>query len=488
MAIAYELVSPEQQWQWQWPAAPCSLFGVWRLAFGLRHNPVLIPLSFFSLDSLPMGPENHRWAVKHFSLPTNKRQMVELSGLFSFKVFFVLLRETFESAIVISILLSFLKQNFTANEEAATAHRIHVDAHVYRSLQLQVWLGAVLGLSICLAIGAVFIALFYLIGENYWSKYERVWEAVFSILSSVVISLMGLSLLRINTMQRKWQAKLSKDMAKQFEQDPTGIDDGEVLGQGAKRGIKHWFKQYAEKYSLMVLPMVTLLREGLEAIFVISGVSASEPASSLPLSIVLAFTIGSLIGVTLYKGGNRMKLQLFLIGSTCFLYIVSAGLMSRGVWFFELETFVQRCHGQDMNEVGNGPGSYDIANTVWHVNCCSGMNDGGWMLLNALVGWQNTATYGSILSYWGYWAFVIIMLKVKLFQERNGYIPFIPLKWQLRKILKRYNVIRYNMENNRTYGAPEYDSINDHELDETHNDAISEENQTASTGLLLSHD
>lgn len=419
---------------------------------------------------------------------------MNLTSLISFKVFFVLLRETFESAIVISILLSFLKQNFTTNEHRAEENRVHIDKAVYRSLQLQVWLGAFIGLAICLAIGAVFIALFYLIGTNYWTTYERVWEAVFSVLSSFIISVMGLSLLRMNSMQKKWQAKLSKDMAKQFATDPTGVDEEDIVeGPQHKRGIRGWFKKYAEKYSLMVLPLVTLLREGLEAIFVISGVSASEPVSSLPLSIILAFTIGSLIGVSLYKGGNKMKLQIFLIGSTCFLYIVSAGLMSRGVWFFELEQYVQRCNGQDMTEVGNGPGSYDIANTIWHVNCCSGVNDGGWMLLNALVGWQNTATYGSILSYWAYWAFVIAMLKIKLFQERNGYLPFIPLKWQLRKILKRYHIIKYNLENNETYGvihSVEYNSINDHEL---HNQqqsasqlhgASDVEPGTDSTGLL----
>jgi high-affinity iron transporter len=419
------------------------------------------------------------------------------SEIFSLKVFFVLLRETFESAIVISILLSFLKQNFTTNAARADVHRIHVDAKVYRSLQLQVWIGALLGLSICLAIGAVFIALFYMIGENYWSKYERIWEAVFSVLSSLIISVMGLSLLRINTMQRKWQAKLSKGMAKQFENNPTGVDDAEAVDQleheldcKKKSGIKAWFKKYAEKYSLMVLPMVTLLREGLEAIFVISGVSASEPVSSLPLSIILAFTIGTVIGVFLYKGGNKMKLQLFLIGSTCFLYMVSAGLMSRGVWFFELEQYVQRCHGQDMTEIGDGPGSYDIVNTVWHVNCCSGVNDGGWMLLNALVGWQNTATFGSILSYWGYWAFVIFLLKIKLFQERHGYIPFIPIKWQLRKILKRYHIIKYNLENNVTYAAvqsdvSEYNSIGvPPVIDDSGVDVINENDSTPLTGLI----
>ncbi|CCH41096.1 Plasma membrane iron permease [Wickerhamomyces ciferrii] len=397
-----------------------------------------------------------------------------LGDLFSLKVFFILLRETFESAIVISILLSFLKQNFTKpvqNEDGEVIdHVLTIDKKVYRHLKVQVWLGGFFGLFICGLIGAVFIALFYLVGENYWSKYERNWEAIFSILSSLFISLMGLSLLRVNQMQKKWEVKLGINMKKQFgnEHQPIVDDEGTILSDEAdiiaqqshghkqqRRGLKYWFNKMTDKYQLMILPMVTLLREGLEAIFVVSGVSASEPASTLPLSIISALALGSLIGWSIYKGGSKMKLQIFLIFSTCFLYLVSAGLMSRGVWFFELEEYVQRCHGQDMSEVGTGPGSYDVTNVIWHVNCCSGLTDGGWMLLNALFGWTNTATYGSIISYNVYWIFIIVLLKIKLFQERRGYIPFIPIKWQLKKIAKRYEIIKFNLQHNSKYKYPE---------------------------------
>lgn len=440
-----------------------------------------------------------------------------MSGdLFSLKVFFILLRETFESAIVISILLSFLKQNFTkqvVNDDGSQQTTLTIDKKIYRHLQAQVWLGGFFGLFICLLIGSVFVALFYIIGENYWSKYERNWEAIFSVISSLIISIMGLSLLRINQMQKKWQVKLGKNMRKRFETQEQVDEDGIIVNSETDaishrkklKGLKGKLKRLTEKNSLMILPMVTLLREGLEAIFVISGVSASEPASSLPLSIISALTLGSLIGVFLYKGGNKMRLQFFLIFSTCFLYLVSAGLMSRGVWFFELEQYVQKCHGQDMTEVGNGPGSYDVANTIWHVNCCSGINDGGWMLLNALVGWTNTATYGSVISYNLYWLFIVILLNVKLYQERHGYIPFIPIKWQLKKISKRYEIIKFNLENNDNYKRPEvelqsrdnsrnissngYNSVRGESVDNLQNtrlDVINDDNSDATTSLLAS--
>ena len=35
------------------------------------------------------------------------------------------------------------------------------------------------------------------------------------------------------------------------------------------------------------------------------------------------------------RGGNMASIQTFLIISTCFLYLVAAGLFSRAVWKFE---------------------------------------------------------------------------------------------------------------------------------------------------------
>lgn len=71
--------------------------------------------------------------------------------------------------------------------------------------------------------------------------------------------------------------------------------------------------------------------------------------------------------LTWLRGGSTTKLQLFLVISTCLLYLVAAGLFSRAVWFFEQHTWNQLV-GSDAAELGDGPGSYDIDQSVWHVN------------------------------------------------------------------------------------------------------------------------
>lgn len=394
--------------------------------------------------------------------------MIEFEDYFSIQIFFIILRETLETAIIISVLLSFINQrSHTHNSQISEQQDEHDVSHLEKvqgKLRFQVWFGAILGLTICLFIGLVFVTSFYLIGKDYWSYTERLWEGVFSLLSSLIITIMGVGLLRINkVMKVKWWVKLGdvynssdnhiEDAEGEEEIAKLGDDsspedsllggsseDTRVAGSSAalRRQKTDGKKQsFSKKYFLAILPLITTLREGLEAVVFIGGIGMSLPPTSIPLSILAGVSFGSLVGYLLYKGGNKMSLQYFLICLTCFLYIVSAGLMSRGVWFLELEHFVRMCEGTDPSETGSGPGSYDISKSVWHVNCCNGLKDGWWMVFNAIFGWTNSATYGSVATYISYWLLVIIWLEVKLYEEREGVLPLLPIRWQLRRIKKK---------------------------------------------------
>lgn len=373
---------------------------------------------------------------------------MDLTKYFSIQIFFIILRETLETAIIISVLLSFINKREPEDDSEQSQHIKSIN----KKLRLQVWLGAICGLLVCFLIGLVFIGFFYFVETDLWSYTERLWEGVFSLLSSVVITMMGVGLLRINkVMKIKWWIKLGSayhgeepqklDVGQILEADPLEADA--VAEEGLTRallGLKKPQESFSQRYFLAILPFVTTLREGLEAVVFIGGIGMSQPPSSLPLAVLAGLLLGSAIGLSLYKGGNKLSLQYFLIFSTCFLYMVSAGLMSRGVWFLELETYVRKCGGLDVSETGSGPGSYDVANTIWHVNCCNGLTDGWWMVANAIVGWTNTATYGSVFSYLAYWLSVSFWLRLRLYDERHGVLPFIPIKWQLNRIRKKLHI------------------------------------------------
>lgn len=136
------------------------------------------------------------------------------------------------------------------------------------------------------------------------------------------------------------------------------------------------------------------------------------------------------------------RLQPFLVASTCLLYMVAAGLFSRAIWLIEQQQW-NKVVGGDAAELGDGPGSYDIDRSIWHVNvslhlppadapsnanfpqCCNPQLNGGgpWAILNAVVGWNNSATYGSVLAYNIYWLIVIAQFSAMRFREDHGRWP-----------------------------------------------------------------
>ncbi|KAJ5279266.1 hypothetical protein N7478_004638 [Penicillium angulare] len=321
--------------------------------------------------------------------------------VFAVTVFFIIFRECLETTVVVSVLLAFLKQTLGEGE----------DRTIYKRLVKQVWWGCALGLFLCLAIGCGMIGAFYGLGTDTFSSTEDIWEGVLGILASLIITIMGAALLRVSKLQDKWRLKLSKALA--HDQNPDESRHGRM-------------KRWMEKYVMFFLPFITVLREGLEAVVYVGGVGLGLPASSFPLAVVCGLAAGFLVGYLIYKGGRETSMQIFLIISTCFLYLVAAGLFSRGIWYFENNAW-NKIIGGDASETGSGPGSYNIKQSVWHVNCCNPElgGGGGWGIFNALLGWTNSATYGSVIGYNIYWVAVMVGYGLMFYRERRGPIPFL---------------------------------------------------------------
>ncbi|EGP90546.1 unnamed protein product [Zymoseptoria tritici ST99CH_1A5] len=327
-------------------------------------------------------------------------------NVFAVPVFFICFRECLECTIIVSILLAFLKQSIGGPSS---------DKVVYKKLVRQIWMGIAAGLAVCIVIGGAFIGVFYGVGKDFFGKAEDIWEGVFSLIACIIITIMGIGFLRVSKLQEKWRVKISQALEKHH------------AGQGL--GMRSRFKLWCEKYAMFLLPFITVLREGLEAVVFIGGVGLGLPAKSFPLAVVCGLASGIAIGYIIYRGGHSTKLQIFLTISTCFLYLIASGLFSKAVWDFEMNSW-SKIIGGDAAETGSGPGSYDIRKSVWHVNKANPEinGGGGWGIFNSIFGWTNSATYGSVIAYNLYWLAIIIAFGSLGFYEKRGHWPLMKAK------------------------------------------------------------
>ncbi|KAL2212468.1 iron permease FTR1 [Sarocladium strictum] len=332
-----------------------------------------------------------------------------MANVFAVQIFFIMFRECLEAIVILSVLFSFLKQSMGQDDH---------DQVVYKRLRRQVWLGAFTGIAICLIIGGAFIGVFYGLGKDIWAQSEELWEGIFYLIATVIISVMGLALLRVNKMRDKWRVKISEALAEKNKS--LDAKDGWHLF-----GIGPWIRDWSRRHVMFILPFITTMREGVEAVVFIGGVSLSLPASAFPLPVICGALAAILIGYFLYRGGNMLSIQIFLIVSTSVLYLIAAGMFSKAVWDLQYHVFANKV-GSDVAEEGNGPGSYDIRESVWHVNCCNAETDNGWDVFNALLGWENSATYGSVLAYNLYWLALIVAISCLFYEERTGHLPLGP--------------------------------------------------------------
>jgi high-affinity iron transporter len=104
----------------------------------------------------------------------------------------------------------------------------------------QIFAGSALGLLIALAIGAAFIAVWFTQASDLWSKSEELWEGIFSLIASLMIFVMGISMLKMDSAKAKWRVKIQAAF------------EGQKGQQGARAG----------RWALFILPLITVLREG----------------------------------------------------------------------------------------------------------------------------------------------------------------------------------------------------------------------------------
>ncbi|KAF8318690.1 iron permease FTR1 [Clavulina sp. PMI_390] len=354
-----------------------------------------------------------------------------VENVFAVPVFFVIMRETIEAGIVLSILLSFVRGvSVSAGDEKADPNESSngtsaplTNKQLLRKLRIQVWAGALTGFFIALAIGGAFIGVFYS-GKvrDLWAQSEEVWEGTFNLIASLLILPMAIAFLKLEQSKAKWKVKL----AHAFEHRVQGKED---------RGGR------TSRWALFFLPFITVIREGLEAVVFAGGVSLSESGTSIPLAVVMGLIAGGIIAYLIYFSGSRVALHYFLIISTIILLLVGAGLFSTACTDYQLYVWNTRV-GADTAELGTGAGSFMVKGNVWHLTYGNpeqtSNQGGGWGIFQSILGWTNNATIGSILCYCFYWIAVMAILTYMKWSE--GRVAIFGLKskmWYEREAFRR---------------------------------------------------
>lgn len=297
---------------------------------------------------------------------------------FSVPVFFVIFRETFEAAIVLSVLLALVTKKF--------------DQDVAKKFQRQIWMGTGSALLLTIMVGGGLIVAFNITKINSWESVELLFEGVLA--ASLLIAVVSISMLKLSSSAEKWEAKLIES-----------VDSS---------------KPSFQKYTFALVPFFTIAREGIEAILIMGGVALGsgdpeEPKWVLPLSSVCGLLAGLFVGYIIYRGGKAIQIKILFILSTILLLIMGSGLFSKGIYQTEAY-FWTKNYGLADPDAG-AINLVDVRSALWYLKCCDPRDPEsvGWQTLEALVGWRNVATVMSVTGYCIYWITVIAYL---VFTER----------------------------------------------------------------------
>jgi high-affinity iron transporter len=252
--------------------------------------------------------------------------------------FLVALREGIEAALIISILLAYLRQIKQTDKQ-----------HL-------VWVGAGLAVVVSVAVGAVIFAA----GAEFEGKGEQVFEGL------VTLAAVGVLTWMIFWMRRQG-ARVKSEL--QDKVDAALMTGGAALG---------------------VLAFIAVVREGIEtALFIFAAAKGTAVDTGgvweQLLGAALGLALAAVLGVLLYRGGIRMNLRTFFRYTGALLIVVAAGLFAFGI--------------HELQEAGWLPfltgTAFDISKTIPDDSGVGG-------ILRAIFGYQANPTWLEVVAWFGY--------------------------------------------------------------------------------------
>ena len=200
-------------------------------------------------------------------------------------VFIITLREGVEIAVVLAVILAYLKQLGQMKESG------------------KVWLGATAAalISVLLAVG-----IFVVLGTTEIEGFQAILEGTLKIVAVIMLTWMTI-----------WMKR-------------QGGNIGGELKRQIKVAISH-----GSVWTLASLAFVSVIREGIETVLFIVGSAQETSALATIGGSILGFGVAAILGYILYRGTHKLPMKSFFTAMSILLIVMAAGLLSGGIHEFQ---------------------------------------------------------------------------------------------------------------------------------------------------------
>ncbi|AIL32368.1 iron uptake transporter permease EfeU [Basilea psittacipulmonis] len=196
-------------------------------------------------------------------------------------IFFILLREGMEAALIVGIVATFLKQS-----------------HLERYLP-KMWLGVISAGVLCAVAGFL---IHYIIGE-FPQKQQGIISGCIALFAVAMLTYMIL-----------WMKKAARHMKKNLE--------------NSVNAAIHGHDETHASWALCGMAFLAVVREGTETVFFILAAAQNIRSWEVISGGVLGLMVAAIVGWLIYEGGVRINLAKFFRWTGVFLIIVAAGLLA----------------------------------------------------------------------------------------------------------------------------------------------------------------
>jgi len=203
--------------------------------------------------------------------------------------FLITLREGFEAALIVAIVLAFVKRSSRPE------------------MSRDVWVGTLAGIGLACVVGWILhVTLDGLEGSARTNTFAAICFAACALLTWMIF----------------WMRTHARHIKKELEgKAGVAVAGGSAIG-------------------LAMVAFLAVAREGLETALFLISTTTSDSGADVLIGALLGLVAAGVLGVLVYKGSSRINMRSFFQVTGVLIIIFAAGLVSKGIAFLQGQTSV----------------------------------------------------------------------------------------------------------------------------------------------------